>query len=871
MTINKLFKWLLMPVLVLVALVAGSCSDEYNLPDGYGYVQFKLHKTAEQAAKTRAAGGDRLDSMSEAYKMQVVLQSDGKTFTQNLLVEAFDDAAAEYGLTSEKLELKAGTYTLIGYYLFNKKEEQIFAGEPDQPQTFAVQDGGLTVQEVGVNALHRGRIQFTLTKDLHELKTRAGSSNKTYLFSSVAYVNVTLRNTYTMKKSEYQNLPVKYKEVYKDSLGKTWTSAIGEIDTLVVADAGNYVIESYTTKNKSKTELGPEQATDDAPIGDTIIVKDNQITKADVPITLHEADANIKDYAALKDIWLALGGEKWSFHGETYPNGTNWNFDKDMDMWGDQPGVVLDDAGRVTAINIGDFNPQGSVPAEIGNLTELTILTLGTHNDLIGGTNPLETVKGKPTTAQLNAIRNDYYNRVLKKDPWEHFSDALKFGAQLKGQLKKSRSNSGIRPKDVQPSVYTNGITALPEEIGKLTKLQQLYIANGKITALPSSLAGLTELRDVEVYNCKDMKAFPKVLGELPNLEALNIAMNPQWTSNEVEGGLAALANNPAGQAIQILYMGHNNLTQLPAACSKMKKLGKLDCSYNKIKTLHPLGTDVVLVQLNMEYNQIESVPDNFCGLDDVETFSFAHNKIKVFPNIFDAKSNYVMSSVDFSYNQIASFEGAGSNGSAGSFKGVNAQSIDLSYNKLTSFPGVILKTNSPVTRLTLAGNQISSFTNDDIKEGKNRYMLQSLDLTYNNLSSFPTDFSAAVFPYFYGIDMSYNRFNKFVWEPLNCSSLTVYSFRYQRDANGNRTMREWPEGVYKHTGLRALYLGGNDIRKIPDTETISYLIYNLDISDNPNIYINLKDVCSYIKAGRFMLFYDKTQNIVGCDALDLD
>lgn len=871
MTINKLFKWLLMPVLVLVALAAGSCSDEYNLPDGYGYVQFKLHKTAEQAAKTRAAGGDRLDSMSEAYKMQVVLQSDGKTFTQNLLVEAYDDAAAEYGLTSEKLELKAGTYTLIGYYLFNKKEEQIFAGEPDQPQTFAVQDGGLTVQEVGVNALHRGRIQFTLTKDLHELKTRAGSSNKTYLFSSVAYVDVTLRNTYTMKTTEYTNLPVKYKEVYKDSLGKTWTSAIGEIDTLVVADAGNYIIESYATRTKSKSDLGSVQAEDDAPIGGTITVKDNQITNADVPITLHEADANIKDYAALKKIWLELGGEKWSFHGETYPNGTNWNFDKDMDMWGDQPGVVLDDQGRVTAINIGDFNPQGAVPAEIGDLTELTILTLGTHNDLIGGTNPLETVKGKPTTAQLNAIRNDYYNRVLKKDPWEHFSDALKFGAQLKGQLKKSRSNSGIRPKDVQPSVYTNGITALPEEIGKLTKLQQLYIANGKITALPSSLAGLTELRDVEVYNCKDMKGFPKVLGELPNLEALNIAMNPQWTSSEVEGGLAALANNPAGQAIQILYMGHNNLTQLPAACSKMKKLGKLDCSYNKIKTLHPLGTDVVLVQLNMEYNQIESVPDNFCGLDDVETFSFAHNKIKVFPNIFDAKSNYVMSSVDFSYNQIASFEGAGSNGSAGSFKGVNAQSIDLSYNKLTSFPGIILKTNSPVTRLTLAGNQISSFTNDDIKEGKNRYMLQSLDLTYNNLSSFPTDFSAAVFPYFYGIDMSYNRFNKFVWEPLNCSSLTVYSFRYQRDANGNRTMREWPEGIYKHTGLRALYLGGNDIRKIPDTETISYLIYNLDISDNPNIYINLKDVCSYIKAGRFKLFYDKTQNIVGCDALDLD
>lgn len=44
----------------------------------------------------------------------------------------------------------------------------------------------------------------------------------------------------------------------------------------------------------------------------------------------------------------------------------------------------------------------------------------------------------------------------------------------------------------------------------------------------------------------------------------------------------------------------------------------------------------------------------------------------------------------------------------------------------------------------------------------------------------------------------------------------------------------EWPTGLYQHTGLRGFYIGSNDLRKIEDT--ISYLIYHLDISDNPNI-----------------------------------
>ena len=74
------------------------------------------------------------------------------------------------------------------------------------------------------------------------------------------------------------------------------------------------------------------------------------------------------------------------------------------------------------------------------------------------------------------------------------------------------------------------------------------------------------------------------------------------------------------------------------------------------------------------------------------------------------------------------------------------------------------------------------------------------------------------------------------------------------------------PLGLYQHTGLRGFYIGSNDLRKIEDT--ISYLIYHLDISDNPNITFDASAICYYWQQGVYNLIYDKTQNILNCDKM---
>lgn len=863
--------------LILLSLLCFSsgCKDENDeLPAGSGYVQFKVYKSASYAKNVASrANANVLDSLYEAAKVKVVLRSNDFEFSQTMALHAYDAESAEYGMRSDKLELQEGEYTLVGFYLYNRAEKEIYVGLPAEKTTFCVTSGGLVVQDLLVDAISRGRVKFQLVKNI--LSRGVDDAEKAYPFSSIDKVDIRVKNVDTKIEQEFKSLKVTYEEDF-DGSGTGYRTSVGKIDSLVTIEAGTYQVMSYTAYKGSDIL----QYFNDEVLKESVFtVTDNSQTNADVPVTLIESAPNIKDYVALKAIWEKMGGENWYYRGQTYPAGVNWSFDdKDIDMWGDQPGVVLDANGRVTSLSIGDFGAVGMVPAEIGQLSELNTLALGTHNDLLGFDNkdPLTSLKGQLTANDLKAIRNDYMDHFVAHDIREDLSDPLQLGMEIKGAYKRKKTRKGITTKDVSWGDLTNGITGIHPAIGKLKKLEVFYVANAPITALPEAtagneeeepgFAGLTALTDLEIYNCPKMKTFPSVIAQLPELVQLNMAMNKQLPSDEFNKGLKELATGKSKEKIQILYLGYNNISELPKEVSNMVKLGKIDIVNNKLKKVPAFGANVNLVQAAFDYNEIETIESRngiFCGMDDVESLSFSHNKLTQLPDIFDVKSIYTMASVDFSYNEIndAGLEG---------FSGINAGELSLAGNKLKKFPKQLFQTGSPLTVLNLSANQISEFNKGDLT-GSKTYLLTTLDLTYNRLSKLPNDFDGHTLPYLYGLDLSGNRLTAFPWGAANISYLTVLSLRNQRDDAGNRVYEEWPEGIYQHIGLRALFLGGNNIGKVPDTETISYLIYTLDVSDNPNLILDVSDVCAYIKAGMYTLIYDPTQDIRGCDALDLE
>ena len=889
----KIFsKALLLLLVSLLTFAATSCSDDETEGwDGtYGYVQFKLSKKVSSRA-TRAAALDKLEKLDDAKKIKVVMEHNGTTVSQTLVLNSYNAENAEYGLSSEKLQLASGTYTIIGFYLYDAVDEELLASSAGE--TFTVVGGGMTVQDLTVQTVERGKVKFNLVKEWE--KTRA--ANQEYLFSNIRLVDISVTNLFTRETVTFPNVKVTYEEDSKENqnpdnaddkymdIGKAYC------DSTVWLPAGTYQVTSYTTYGKTgavktKYETQPVK-------GEAFVVEDNQLNdSAKVPILLSKTAEYIKDYEALKAIWESLDGKDWNFYGDATFKGANWNFNKELDMWGDQPGVTLNSNGRVTGLVLAGFGAKGIVPDAIGQLTELQVLNLGSHDEKIGANIFTEYDASNLTAAKKQSMRHDYENKFLKYDPRAFMSEmiieSVNSDKNLKHGMTRIKKDSRINLKDAQIGTMTNQITGVSKAIYRLTKLQQFYIGNSPVTSgevcakfynaddatygkfasefTDAAWDNMTNLTDMELYNCPKITRLPEFYYGLPAMQALNLARCKGISAAQLRDDWERLATEKTGKTLQILYLSYNNLEEFPSSSSlsKMTNLGLLDLAYNNIKKVHPFGKEITLSSLYLNNNQIEEIPADLCGFtDDVETLTFAHNKLKKIPNIFDASSVRVMGSVDFSYNDIT-----GVDTSNGTYKGINASTVSLSYNKIEKFPSELFTAGSPITSIDLSGNQMRTIPKGSIK-GKNAYLLQIIDLRFNKLTSLSDDFRSTTLPYITNMDVSYNCFSEVPTQPLNSANLRAFAINHQRDANDNRCLRTWPTGITQCPSLIQFQIGSNDIRKVE--EKLTYHLYIVNIKDNPNISIDVTSVCPYIKAGAYRLFYDKTQDIRGCDALDLE
>ena len=889
-TFTKYSKAFLLLVVAVLTMAVTSCSeDTLERWDGtYGYVQFMLSKKVSSRA-TRAAAVDKLEKLGDAKKIKVVMEHDGTTVSQTLTLNAYNEENAEYGLKSEKLQLASGTYTIIGFYLYDGVDEELLASSAGE--TFTVQGGGLTVQNLMVETVERGKVQFDLVKQWAE--TRA-SKDPEYLFSNIRLIDVSVTNLFTHETHTITNLKVKYKEGSKENQNpdnaddKYMDVATAHCDSTIWLPAGTYQVTSYTTYGKT----GAVKTTyETQPVkGKAFVITDNQLTSdAQVPILLSETKEYIKDYKALKAIWESLQGKDWSFYGDATFHGANWNFNKELDMWGEQPGVTLNSNGRVIGIIIAGFGAKGIVPDAIGQLTELQVLNFGSHDEKIGANLFDEYDANKMSAARKLAMRHDYENKFLKYDPRANMSEMIKesFNSDSKNAKNLIKKDSRIQLKDAQIGLTTNKITGISKAIYRLTKMQQFYIGNSPITAgevcskfyddesseyhrfaeefTEEAWDKMTTLTDLELYNCPKLTRLPDFYYNLPNVQAFNLARNKGISAAQLRDDWEQMATSKIGKTLQILYLSHNNLEEFPAswALRNMLKLGLLDLANNNIKKVHAFGKEVELASLYLNNNQIEEIPADLCGFsDNTESLNFSYNKLKKIPNIFDASSIHVMGSVDFSNNEISGVD------NVGGYKGINASTVSLANNKLAKFPSELISAGSPIITLDLSGNQMTSIPKGSIR-GKYAYLLQVMDFRFNKLTSLSDDFLSDNMPYITNIDLSYNCFSQVPTQPLNSANLRAFGINHQRDAHGNRPLRTWPTGITKCPSLIQFQIGSNDIRKVD--ETLTSHLYIVNISDNPNISIDVTSVCPYIKVGAYKLFYDKTQDIRGCDALDLE
>jgi internalin A len=175
-------------------------------------------------------------------------------------------------------------------------------------------------------------------------------------------------------------------------------------------------------------------------------------------------------------------------------------------------------------------------------------------------------------------------------------------------------------------NLWSNQLTALPPEIGELTNLTALYLRDNQLTALPPEIGKLTHLTTLNLRD-NQLTALPPEIGELTKLTELNLRDNQLTALPPEIGELTKLIG---------LYISYNNqLTALPPEIGKLTKLTALYLSGNQLTALPPeIGELTNLTALYLWDNQLTALPPEIGKLTNLRVLNLRGNPLPTPPEI---------------------------------------------------------------------------------------------------------------------------------------------------------------------------------------------------------------------------------------------
>jgi len=227
-----------------------------------------------------------------------------------------------------------------------------------------------------------------------------------------------------------------------------------------------------------------------------------------------EGEAVNPDRDALVALYNATGGPNWT---------NTWDLNADMSTW---YGVTLNSNNRVSILDLYENNLSGSIPIEIGNLSNLRDLDL--ERNILTGSIPA-------SVGQLTELRKAKLN---------------------------SNQLSGTIPKEFGNLIFlehlwlqNNNLTGnIPPELGNLTSLRWLFLFENQLEGtIPSTLGNMTSLETLSLDNNNLTGQIPADLGNLPNIEVI------QLYNNLLDGVIPLQLGNLAN--LRALELQNNNLS----------------------------------------------------------------------------------------------------------------------------------------------------------------------------------------------------------------------------------------------------------------------------------------------------------------------
>ena len=367
---------------------------------------------------------------------------------------------------------------------------------------------------------------------------------------------------------------------------------------------------------------------------------------------------------------------------------TGWDMTTPVSNWN---GVIVMN-GRVISLILSNAL-EGTIPPEIGNLTELQHFSI---RGIIYGSFPLELT----TLTKLKELDINYYTNStsailpveignlvnlesLNLTPINGQTTGAPMPSSI-GKLTKLKSLSlrnGILTGSISDSIYNlinleelildnNQLTGnFTSKIGGFAKLKKIYIHNNQFSgALPSEIGNLTEMTEFRVSNNKFTGTIPESIGNWTKLQSLYIDNNAfqgmvpnaiakftSFTDLTINNNHFSALPDSIGNLtnLQQIVANHNMIDSIPSSISKLSKLYRLDLMNNRLTTLPNMGTMPALWDLNLANNRITSLPETFGTLAKVQELNLDSNKLTLLPASFQYLST--LQSVSIKTNNLIS------------------------------------------------------------------------------------------------------------------------------------------------------------------------------------------------------------------------
>jgi Leucine-rich repeat (LRR) protein len=272
---------------------------------------------------------------------------------------------------------------------------------------------------------------------------------------------------------------------------------------------------------------------------------------------------------------------------------------------------------KQTGISLSYRNLTGSIPPEIGSLTNLSFLDLS--NNKLSGPIP-------PEIGSLTKLHSLYLNNNNLSGPIPP-----ELGSLTKVFFLWLTSNKLSGP--------------IPSELGNLTALTFLLLNNNKLSGIPPELGNLTNLSLLYLDYNSLSGPIPPELGSLINLKMLSLSFNSlsgpipselgsltnliydlDLSSNKLSGPIPPELGSLT--SLENLYLANNNLSgPIPPELGSLTRLSSLDLSNNNISGPIPpeLGSLNSLKYLYLNNNNISGpIPLELGTMTGLDTFNIS-------------------------------------------------------------------------------------------------------------------------------------------------------------------------------------------------------------------------------------------------------